>query len=58
MWNLANQKFFKPASVTGWAVVVYDSRAVRQADVDFIIQGLKKEAELLGAYLPTTLPTY
>jgi hypothetical protein len=30
-----------------WVVVIYDSRAVRQSDVDFII---KKEADLLGTF--------
>jgi len=48
MWNLVNQKFVKPAVVTGWAIVVYDGRAVRQPDVDFIIQSLRKETGMLG----------
>jgi hypothetical protein len=58
MWNLVNQKFVKPAVVTGWAIVVYDTRSIRQPDVDFIIQGLRKETEMLGGFLTTMFPTY
>ncbi|KAG8686518.1 hypothetical protein FRC08_012472, partial [Ceratobasidium sp. 394] len=47
-WNLADQKFFKPAEVTGWAVVVYDTRTVREPDVQDIIQKFKAQADLLG----------
>jgi len=47
-WNLADQKFFKPAEVTGWAVVVYDTRTVREPDVQDIIQKFKQQADLLG----------
>ncbi|QRV72427.1 argonaute-like protein [Ceratobasidium sp. AG-Ba] len=47
-WNLADQKFFKPSTVTGWAVVVYDTRTVREPDVLTIIQNFKAQADLLG----------
>ncbi|KAG9088958.1 hypothetical protein FRC06_001770, partial [Ceratobasidium sp. 370] len=47
-WNLAGQKFFKPAEVTGWAVVVYDTRTVRESDVQDIIQKFKARADSLG----------
>ncbi|KAG8735364.1 hypothetical protein FRC10_010683 [Ceratobasidium sp. 414] len=47
-WNLADQKFFKPAEVTGWAVVVYDTDTVRELDVRDIIRKFKGRADLLG----------
>ncbi|KAF8608014.1 Piwi-domain-containing protein [Ceratobasidium sp. AG-I] len=47
-WNMQHQKFYKPATVTGWALVVYDDRNIRQPEVDAIIQGLKHQADLLG----------
>ncbi|QRV87399.1 argonaute-like protein [Ceratobasidium sp. AG-Ba] len=47
-WNLVDQKFFKPATVTGWAVVVYDTRTVREPDVLNIVRNFKAQADLLG----------
>ncbi|QRV72448.1 argonaute-like protein [Ceratobasidium sp. AG-Ba] len=47
-WNLVDQKFFKPATVTGWAVVVYDTRTVREPDVLNIIRNFKDQADSLG----------
>ncbi|KAF8608017.1 Piwi-domain-containing protein [Ceratobasidium sp. AG-I] len=47
-WNMQRQKLFRPATVTGWALVVYDGRNIRQPEVDAIIQGLKSQADLLG----------
>ncbi|KAG8737204.1 hypothetical protein FRC10_008469 [Ceratobasidium sp. 414] len=49
-WNLADQKFFKPAEVTGWAVVVYDTHTVGEADVLDIIRKFKARADLLGMF--------
>jgi hypothetical protein len=57
MWNLADQKFVKPAVVTGWAVVVYDTRNVRTHDVGDIIQNFKAQADLLGALFIVLSPT-
>jgi len=47
-WNMQHQKLYQPATVTGWALVVYDGRNIRQPEVDFIVQGLKSQADLLG----------
>ncbi|QRV72426.1 protein argonaute 3 [Ceratobasidium sp. AG-Ba] len=47
-WNMVNQKFFKGATVTGWALVVYDGRSIRQPEVDYIIRTFKATAELFG----------
>ncbi|QRV87347.1 argonaute-like protein [Ceratobasidium sp. AG-Ba] len=47
-WNLVDQKFFKPAIVTGWAVVVYDTRTVHEPDVLKIIQSFRDQADSLG----------
>ncbi|KAF8593241.1 Piwi-domain-containing protein [Ceratobasidium sp. AG-I] len=47
-WNMQHQKLFKPATVTEWALVVYDGRNIRQPEVDAIIMGLKSQADLLG----------
>ncbi|KAG8737202.1 hypothetical protein FRC10_008467 [Ceratobasidium sp. 414] len=47
-WNLADQKFFKPAEVTGWAVVVYDAKTIREPDVYDIIQRFTAQADLLA----------
>ncbi|KAG8684639.1 hypothetical protein FRC09_015261, partial [Ceratobasidium sp. 395] len=48
MWNMVNQKFFRGATVTGWAVVVYDGRYIRENEVGQIIQDFKGTAELFG----------
>lgn len=48
MWNMVNQKFFRSANVTGWAVVVYDGRVIRPSDADGVIQNFKATAELFG----------
>lgn len=47
-WNLQHQKFFEPAEITGWALVVYDSRSVREREAQDIATGLKAQADLLG----------
>ncbi|KAB5590426.1 Argonaute-like protein [Ceratobasidium theobromae] len=47
-WNLLHQKFFEPAVITGWALVVYDSRSVREREARDIVIGLKAQADLLG----------
>ncbi|KAG8695562.1 hypothetical protein FRC11_001404 [Ceratobasidium sp. 423] len=47
-WNLRDQKLFKGATCNGWALVVYDTRGVRQSDTQDIVRGLKEQADLLG----------
>ncbi|CAE6346789.1 unnamed protein product, partial [Rhizoctonia solani] len=47
-WNLRDQKFFEGAQCTGWALVVYDTRGIRQEDAQDIVKGLKEQADLLG----------
>ncbi|KAF8603575.1 Piwi-domain-containing protein [Ceratobasidium sp. AG-I] len=47
-WNMRHQKLYKPASVTGWAVVVYDNRNIQQPEVDHIVHELKEQADRLG----------
>lgn len=47
-WNMQHQKFFQPTTMTGWALLVYDGVNIGQPEVDFIIQGLKSQADLLG----------
>ncbi|KAG9084746.1 hypothetical protein FRC06_003919, partial [Ceratobasidium sp. 370] len=47
-WNLVDQKFFKPAEVTGWAVIVYDTRTIREPDVQNIIRKFEARADSLG----------
>ncbi|CAE6418353.1 unnamed protein product [Rhizoctonia solani] len=47
-WNLRDKKFFEGAKCTGWALVVYDQRGIRQADAENIVRGLKEQADLLG----------
>ena len=44
---MQHQKLFEPATITGWALVVYDGY-IRQPEADAIIQGLKAQADLLG----------
>ncbi|KAF8756522.1 argonaute family [Rhizoctonia solani] len=47
-WNVRDQKFFKGAQCTGWALVIYDTRSIRQGDAQDIVKGLKEQADLLG----------
>ncbi|CCO36189.1 Protein argonaute 1A Short=OsAGO1a [Rhizoctonia solani AG-1 IB] len=47
-WNVRDQKFFRGAQCMGWALVIYDTRGIRQSDTQEIIRGLKEQADLLG----------
>ncbi|KAG9080369.1 hypothetical protein FRC06_006673, partial [Ceratobasidium sp. 370] len=47
-WNLVDQKFFKPAEVTGWAVIVYGTRTIHEPDVQDIIRKFEARADSLG----------
>ncbi|KAJ1305975.1 hypothetical protein OPQ81_010690 [Rhizoctonia solani] len=47
-WNLRDQKLFKGGICKGWALVIYDTRAIRSSDAQDIVRGLKEQADLLG----------
>ncbi|CAE6485724.1 unnamed protein product [Rhizoctonia solani] len=57
-WNLRDQKFYEGAACTGWALVNYDTRGVRNDDVQGIIRGLKEQADLLGIRTISNDPVY